>query len=407
MYPKNAASPEPIAIGAVAQISDGAVQTSGVTVRIKPVGVAEADGAGTVSYSTDGIVIYTPTQAETNYTSFIVIAKKTGCHPVSQTIITTNSSVPGTVCLSPSQGPVTFTGAAASGATPATSGLTLVGGAASTTSGGTAAPGLTSTGGAGAASMNGAQAGGLFVGGASGGVSSSGPAGIRFQGTDLGAGMQATSANRNAINCNPGTNYNAIGGGNFNGNLIGSVGTITTPPDVYVQATSPINSHTSTTVQFDPNTFGVDNYARGMSIRCVSGTGIGQERTIVSYIDSTGTMTIDRAWDVTPAAFDGFDIVWGNNLRLNSTLDPTTLSAATANKIADHVRRRTQANVEASADGDALSKGSEYGFIQQAQESNTTAHAGKLTIFKTDGTTELGQITIAVDADAEPITGAS
>jgi hypothetical protein len=97
MYPKNAASPEPIAIGAVVQISDGAVQTSGCTVRIKPIGVAEGDGAGTTAYSTDGIVLYTPTQAETNYTSFILIAKKTGCIPVSITVVTTSSATPGTV----------------------------------------------------------------------------------------------------------------------------------------------------------------------------------------------------------------------------------------------------------------------------------------------------------------------
>jgi hypothetical protein len=95
MYARNAASPEPIAIGAVVQISDGAVQTSGCTVRIKPIGVAEGDGGGTTAYSTDGIVLYTPTQAETNYTSFILIAKKTGCIPACVTVVTTASSVPG------------------------------------------------------------------------------------------------------------------------------------------------------------------------------------------------------------------------------------------------------------------------------------------------------------------------
>ena len=95
MYPRNAASPEPIAIGPVVQISDGAVQSSGVTVRIKPVGVAEADGGGTTAYSTDGVVLYTPTQAETNYTSFVLIAKKTGCIPASVTVVTTASATTG------------------------------------------------------------------------------------------------------------------------------------------------------------------------------------------------------------------------------------------------------------------------------------------------------------------------
>ena len=97
MYPRNAASPEPIAIGPVVQISDGAVQTSGVTVRIKPVGVAEGNGAGTTAYSTDGVVLYTPTQAETNYTSFVLIASKAGCFPASQTVITSESTVSGRV----------------------------------------------------------------------------------------------------------------------------------------------------------------------------------------------------------------------------------------------------------------------------------------------------------------------
>lgn len=95
MYPRNAASPEPIAIGQVVQISDGAIQTSGVTVRIKPVGVAEANGAGTTAYSTDGVVLYTPTQAETNYTSFVLIASKAGCFAAAQTVITSASDSAG------------------------------------------------------------------------------------------------------------------------------------------------------------------------------------------------------------------------------------------------------------------------------------------------------------------------
>jgi hypothetical protein len=66
-----------------------------VTVRVKPIGVTEADGAGTTAYSTDGIVLYTPTQAETNYTSFVLIAKKTGCIPASVTVVTSASNTTG------------------------------------------------------------------------------------------------------------------------------------------------------------------------------------------------------------------------------------------------------------------------------------------------------------------------
>jgi hypothetical protein len=97
MYPRNSASPERISIGPVIQISDGAVQTAGVTVRILPFGGTEADGVGTVAYSTDGVVLYTPTQGETNYTSFVLIAKKTGCIPASVTVVTSESTVSGRV----------------------------------------------------------------------------------------------------------------------------------------------------------------------------------------------------------------------------------------------------------------------------------------------------------------------
>ena len=95
MYPRNAASPERISIGPVVQISDGAVQTAGVTVRVLPFGGSEADGVGDVAYSTDGVVVYTPTQAEMNYTSCIFIARKTGCIPADKTIIASASSTAG------------------------------------------------------------------------------------------------------------------------------------------------------------------------------------------------------------------------------------------------------------------------------------------------------------------------
>lgn len=95
MYPRNAASPPRISIGAVVQISDGAVQTSDCTVRILSEGGAEGDGGGTTEYSTDGVVLYTPTQAETNYTAFVLIAKKTGCIPATITVVTTAGATAG------------------------------------------------------------------------------------------------------------------------------------------------------------------------------------------------------------------------------------------------------------------------------------------------------------------------
>ena len=98
-YPRNAASPERVDIGAVIQISDGAVQTSGVAVKVIPQGSSEASGGGTVGYSADGIVHYLPTQAETNYTSFILIASKSGCIPASKTVVTSANNTAGKVTV--------------------------------------------------------------------------------------------------------------------------------------------------------------------------------------------------------------------------------------------------------------------------------------------------------------------
>lgn len=93
-YPRNAASPPRIAIGPVVQISDGAVQTSGVSVKVKPEGGTASAGGGTISYE-EGIVAYVPTQAETDYTAFQLIAYKTGCIPAAVTVVTSASSTAG------------------------------------------------------------------------------------------------------------------------------------------------------------------------------------------------------------------------------------------------------------------------------------------------------------------------
>lgn len=107
MYPRNAASPERIPIGAVVQISDGAVQTSGVSVKVMPQGGAAAAAEGTIGYE-EGIVHYVPTQAETNYTSFMLIAYKAGCIPASVGIVTTAESTAGKVSLGTNQSGVTI-----------------------------------------------------------------------------------------------------------------------------------------------------------------------------------------------------------------------------------------------------------------------------------------------------------
>ncbi|MFO0202791.1 MAG: hypothetical protein ACK528_06630, partial [Alphaproteobacteria bacterium] len=95
MYPRNAASPPRLAIGPVVQISDGVVQTAGVAVKVIPQGGSEASGAGTVAYSADGAVLYTPTQGETDYVAVVFVASKTGCIPATVTVVTSASATAG------------------------------------------------------------------------------------------------------------------------------------------------------------------------------------------------------------------------------------------------------------------------------------------------------------------------
>lgn len=146
---------------------------------------------------------------------------------------------------------------------------------------------------------------------------------------------------------------------------------------------------------------------------------------VVISVKATGCRTVSRQINlvninnqvayVPNAAADaagGLPISDAGGLDLDAILadtgaDGVVLSAATCAKIADVVRRRTQANVELSSYGDALSLGSEYGLIQQAQESNAVDTPGTLTIYKTDGSTVLGTKTLDTDAAADPVVGVS
>ncbi len=118
----------------------------------------------------------------------------------------------------------------------------------------------------------------------------------------------------------------------------------------------------------------------------------------------TGATTLTGAITATNA---GNSITGVSASLAAGALTDTAIATSGANRLADTTRRRTQANVEASSYGDSLSLPSEYGFIQQAQESDTTTTPGSLTVFKTDGTTVLGSRTITTNPSAEPVTGVS
>jgi hypothetical protein len=83
-------------------------------------------------------------------------------------------------------------------------------------------------------------------------------------------------------------------------------------------------------------------------------------------------------------------------------LSALAVSAAAGSKLADIFLRRQMANVFASSFGDALSKSSVYGQVQQGQKSSVAATT--MTVLNTDGST-LGTFTLTVSASADPVTG--
>lgn len=69
-----------------------------MSVAVRPQGGDETAGGGTISYGTlSGSVYYTPTQEETDHTSFSVIAHKSGCIPAGVIVVTTASDIAGYV----------------------------------------------------------------------------------------------------------------------------------------------------------------------------------------------------------------------------------------------------------------------------------------------------------------------
>jgi hypothetical protein len=74
-------------------------------------------------------------------------------------------------------------------------------------------------------------------------------------------------------------------------------------------------------------------------------------------------------------------------------------------KIADIFARRHTSAIEASGNGEALDVNSLYGALAMltGHRRDTTSHADQLTVYQSNGITELAQVPLATDVDAEPI----
>lgn len=150
-------------------------------------------------------------------------------------------------------------------------------------------------------------------------------------------------------------------------------------------------------------------------IACTSGNGFENGKTYTIYIEATvdsdkggicygfkatsklTALKADTAATLVDTGTDGVKIAAG-------ALASAGIAASAANKIADHVLRRTFANAVASGDGDAKSFRSLLG--AEAKLVNKLSRSGNLLyVTEEDDATVLGTQAISADADADPITG--
>jgi hypothetical protein len=95
-YPRNAASPPIVAVGAIYLLADGTIQTTGASVRVKTGTGSWGSGSGTLACdSTSGIWTYAPTQGETDAESFIVGVYKSASTSAQVTVATSASATAG------------------------------------------------------------------------------------------------------------------------------------------------------------------------------------------------------------------------------------------------------------------------------------------------------------------------
>jgi hypothetical protein len=95
-YPRNAATPPIVAVGAIYLLADGTIQTTGASARVKTGTGSWGSGAGTLACdSTSGIWTYAPTQAETDAESFVVGVYKSASTSAQVTVATSASATAG------------------------------------------------------------------------------------------------------------------------------------------------------------------------------------------------------------------------------------------------------------------------------------------------------------------------
>jgi hypothetical protein len=131
--------------------------------------------------------------------------------------------------------------------------------------------------------------------------------------------------------------------------------------------------------------------------------------TALSDYGALRPSTTGRTLDVSAAHKAGIDLdntagTLGSSEFGTGFLTDDGIDSTAGNKIADHVLRRNNANVEASSDGDTLDFQSLYGAV--AKQTNNIAVSGTSLIIKAaDGSTNFKTQTVTTSTGAAPVTG--
>ena len=337
MYPRNNASPERLAIGQVILISDGTIQTSAVVITVRGQGGAEATGGGTTVYGAEGTVYYTPTQAETNYTSFVVIASKASCFSASLTVVTTASSTAGQVDVKSVAG--TAQTANDNGADinailldtaeigTAGAGLTALATAANLATVDTVVDGIqtdlsNATDGLGAiktaVDSRMAEASINTTAGAVDNVTlvATTTTNTDMRGTDNAATAASLATAQTDLDTITDTDGVILGAAGVDliwdeslaaHQTVLSAGRAMTLGGVPIAETTATGTPTTTTIQIVAGST-TDSVYNDATVRILSGAGVGQARIITSYVGATKTCNFDEAFTIAPSSGDAVAI---------------------------------------------------------------------------------------------------
>lgn len=126
------------------------------------------------------------------------------------------------------------------------------------------------------------------------------------------------------------------------------------------------------------------------------------QSTILAGLSAINADTIDISGRL-PAALVSGRMDSSVGAMAAGVIGAAAVAAGAANKLADHVLRRSLASVQASSDGDAVSFRSALGAVRKLVN-KWSISGGTLTVYHEDDTTSAGTQTVTTNAAADPIT---